>query len=72
MAITSLTMLTMGLQVGLDGRRRFIAIVPLSLAFAVFVTLVVDLDRPQGGMIRVGQQAMIDLQSSMARALEVR
>ncbi len=72
MAITSLTMLTMGLQVGLDGRRRFIAIVPLSLAFAVLVTLVVDLDRPQGGMIRVGQQAMIDLQSSVTRALDVR
>ena len=70
MAITSLTMLTMGLQIGLDGRRRFVAVVPLSLAFAVLVTLVVDLDRPQGGMIKVGQQAMVDLQASMARSLE--
>jgi hypothetical protein len=70
MAITSLTMLTMGLQVGLDGRRRFVAIVPLSLAFAVLVTLVVDLDRPQGGMIKVGQQAMIDLQANMAQPPE--
>lgn len=66
LAITSLTMLTMGLQVGLTGKRRFIAIAPLTLAFAVLVTLVVDLDQPGGGLITVGQQAMIDLQAGMA------
>jgi hypothetical protein len=36
------------------------------LAFAVLVTLVVDLDRPQGGLIKVGQQAMSTLQKNMS------
>jgi hypothetical protein len=29
--------------------------------------LVVDLDRPRKGLITVGQQAMVNLQSSMGR-----
>jgi hypothetical protein len=37
----------------------------LALAFAVLVTLVVDLNRPLSGLVKVGQQSMIDLQSSM-------
>jgi hypothetical protein len=35
------------------------------MAFAVLVTLVADLNRPQKGLITVGQHAMLDLQSSM-------
>ncbi|MDD2598885.1 MAG: hypothetical protein PHO37_06650 [Kiritimatiellae bacterium] len=49
------------------GKRRLIAVIPLILAFAVLMTLVVDLNRPQGGLIIVGQQSMIDLQNSMDR-----
>jgi hypothetical protein len=66
-AITALTMITMGAQVGLTGRRRLVAVIPFVLAFAVLVTLVVDLNRPQSGLITVGQQSMLDLQSSMSR-----
>jgi len=69
-AITALTMIVLGTQVGFAGKRRLIAVIPLSLAFAVLVTLVVDLNRPQNGLITVGQQSMIDLQSSMARETE--
>ena len=61
-AISILTLLTIGTQVGLSGERRLIAVIPLSLALAVLVVLVVDLDRPGEGLIRVGQQAMFDLQ----------
>lgn len=68
MLITVLTMGTIGLQAGLTGKRRLVAIVPLSLAFAALATLVVDLNRPQGGLITVGQQAMVDLQTTMHRA----
>ena len=64
-AITALTMITMGVQVGLTGKRRLVAVIPMILAFAVLVTLVVDLNRPQSGLITVGQQSMVDLQSSM-------
>jgi hypothetical protein len=65
-AISALTMITMGIQVGLTGKRRLVAVVPLALAFAVLVTLVVDLDRPQGGLITVGQQVIVDLQNSLS------
>lgn len=64
-AITMLTMVTMGIDVGFTGKRRMIAIIPLSLAFAMLVALVVDLNRPQSGLITVGQQSMVSLRSSM-------
>jgi hypothetical protein len=66
-AIVALTMITMGTQVGFTGKRRLVAVFPLILAFAVLVTLVVDLNRPQSGLITVGQQSMADLQISMGR-----
>lgn len=64
-AITLLTMATMGIQAGLTGNRRLPAVLPLSLAFAVLVTLVIDLNRPQNGTIKVGQEAMINVQQGM-------
>lgn len=65
-AINALAMITLGIQVGHTGNRRLIALIPLALAFAVLVTLVVDLNRPSTGLIKVGQQSMSDLESSMA------
>lgn len=64
-AIIGLTMITLGVQVGLTGKRRLIAVIPLMLAFAVLMSLVVDLNRPQSGLIIVGQQSMLDLQRGM-------
>ena len=63
--ISALAMMTMGAQAGLTRSRRLIAVIPLVLAFSVLITLVVDLDHPQKGMIKVSQQAMIDLQESI-------
>jgi hypothetical protein len=65
LAANALAMITLGTQVGHTGNRRLIALIPLALAFAVLVTLVVDLNRPLSGLVKVGQQSMIDLQSSM-------
>ncbi|MEI8593183.1 bestrophin-like domain [Photobacterium sp. Hal280] len=64
-AITALAMIAIGTQVGYTGKRRLIAVIPMALAFAVLVTLVVDLNRPQSGLITVSQQSMVDLRSSM-------
>ena len=64
-AIAALTMITLGTQIGFTERRRLVAVIPLIMAFAMLMTLVVDLNRPQTGLITVGQQAMLDLQSSM-------
>ena len=66
LAISTFCMLTMGVQIGFTGKRRLVAVIPMLLAFAVLVTLVVDLDRPQSGLIRVSQQATTDLQKSMS------
>jgi lysylphosphatidylglycerol synthetase-like protein (DUF2156 family) len=65
--IIALTMITMGAEVGLTGKRRLVAMIPLVLAFAVLVALVMVLNRPQSGFITVGQQSMVDLQRSMSR-----
>ena len=65
LAITALAMITMGTQVGLTGKRRLVAVIPMLMAFAVLVTLVADLDHPQKGSVKVGQYAMLDLQRSM-------
>ena len=66
-AMSALTMITMGIQIGTIGKRRLVTIIPLILAFAMLATLVVDLDRPQSGGITVGQQAMVNLQTNMDR-----
>lgn len=56
----------MGYQAGLSGSSRSIAVVAVALAFCTVILLVADLDRAQDGMLRVGQEAMVDLQKSMA------
>ncbi|MGB6019549.1 MAG: hypothetical protein WBF77_08125 [Sulfurimonadaceae bacterium] len=65
LAISALAMMTIGSQAGLSKSRRLVAVIPLIMAFAALTTVVVDLDRPQKGLIKVSQEAMIDLQSNM-------
>lgn len=65
LTISSLAMVTLGIQIGFSGSRKLVATIPMSLAFAVLTTLVVDLDRPQAGMTKVGQETMLDLRASM-------
>lgn len=59
--IAALVTGTVGLQIGLNGKRRLIAVTPLALTFAVLVTLIVDLNRPQGGFLTVSQQPLQDV-----------
>ena len=65
--ISSLTMITLGVQAGISRRRRLVAVIPLALAFAALATIIVDLDRPLGGVITVGQESMINLQGKMVQ-----
>lgn len=67
-AIAVVTMATLGLQVGLSGKRRLVGIVPIALAFSVLATLILDLNRPQGGFITVSQQPMLELQTKTNEA----
>lgn len=66
-AITALAMAELGYQTGLSGRRRPLSIPALALSFAAVILLIADLDRPATGMVRVSQQAMVELLDSMAQ-----
>ena len=70
LTISALTMMTMGSQARLSNSRRLVAVIPLILAFTALSAVVIDLDRPQEGMITVGQEAMIDLQKSLSKESE--
>ena len=64
-AISFLTMMVIGVQTGLQNKRHMIAILPLSLTFTVLVTLVLDLNQPQNGMIKVSQDGMVELSNTL-------
>jgi hypothetical protein len=58
---------SLGYSGGLTGSRRSPAELTLALTFAFVMWMVVDLDRPQEGFLRVSQQPMIELRSSMEK-----
>jgi hypothetical protein len=62
-------MSAMGYQAGLSVTRRSPAMLFLALAFGGVLFLIVDLDRVREGFLNVGQQAMLDLQTSMQSEL---
>jgi len=59
--VTILSMAAMGYQFGLTGQRSWPVIILLVLVFTAVILLIADLDRPQAGLLKVSQQAMIDL-----------
>jgi hypothetical protein len=60
-----LAMEMIGYHAGLANSRRSIAAVALIIGFALVLFLIADLDRPGQGMLRVSQEAMLDLRKSM-------
>ena len=64
-AVASLSLATMGYHAGLSGTRRSLAILAVAVTFSVVIELIADLDRPLEGVLRVSQQALVDLQRSM-------
>lgn len=66
------SMLTLGMvgyNAGLTRRRSPLAAVVMILVLGAVITLVVDLDRPQGGFLKVSQQPLIDLQEQIGASL---
>jgi hypothetical protein len=51
-----------GYSAGIAGRRSVLGTIVLIVALGAVLTLVIDLDRPQQGLLRVSQQALVDLQ----------
>jgi hypothetical protein len=56
-----------GYTYGLSGRRQLFSMVVLALAITIVLSVIIDLDRPRSGFIRVSQQPMIDLQQSFEK-----
>lgn len=57
----------MGYHSGLKGVPRLPAILPMALSFSVVLLLIVDLDRPQEGSLKVSQEPLTDLLENFDR-----
>lgn len=63
--VAFLAMMAVGYHTGLSGSRRSIAALFQALAFSAVLMLIADLDTPQEGLLKVGQEAMADVQTMM-------
>ncbi len=64
-AATVLSFLLVGVANSADGKRDFAAILLFALAFVAVLMIIVDLDRPQEGLLTVSQTALSDLLDKM-------
>jgi hypothetical protein len=64
-AATTLSFLLVGVASSADQKRDLLAIFLLALAFVAVLMIVVDLDRPQQGLLTVSQAALSDLLRQM-------
>jgi hypothetical protein len=64
-AVAALSLTAMGYHAGLAGTGRSLAVLAVAVTFSVVIELIADLDRPQEGVLRVSQQALLDVQRSM-------
>jgi hypothetical protein len=64
-AVAALSLAVMGYHAGMVGTRRSLAILAVAFTFSVVIEIIADLDRPQEGILKVSQQALLDLQRSM-------
>lgn len=63
--LSLLAMGMIGYHEALTNSRRSIVVLALILGFSAVLYLIVDLDRPRQGTLKVSQQSMIDLRRSM-------
>ena len=64
--IAVLGLFMLGFHSGMQGKINWVITVMLILVFSTIMMLVIDLDRPWGGLLRVSQQPMIDLINSFS------
>jgi hypothetical protein len=60
--VAALTMSMVGFQNSYNGKRNYFSALSVILIFTVVMMLIIDLDRPQEGLLKVRQQSLIDLQ----------
>ena len=69
-AATILSFLLVGVANSSDKERDQIALTIFALAFVAVLMIIVDLDRPQQGLLTVSQQAMSDLLRQMTTPVQ--
>jgi hypothetical protein len=65
LVMSLLSMGAVGYQAGLSNTSRSPVKLVMIFAFTIVLALIADLDRSQEGLLRVGQQALVDVQNSM-------
>ncbi len=60
--VALLAAMLVGYTFGVSGRRQLFSMCALALAITMVLAVIVDLDRPRSGFIRVTQQPILDLQ----------
>jgi len=63
--IALLASLLVGYSLGLAGHRSFFHVIMLALCITLVIIVIVDLDDPRHGFIRVGYQSLLDVQRQM-------
>jgi len=63
--VSLLAAMVVGYTFGLGGLRQLFWICTLSLAITLVLAVIIDLDRPREGLIRVSQQPLLDLQKQL-------
>ena len=63
--VTSLATISMGYLAGIAGKRTNLVSIALVLAFSSVIYLIIDLDRPQEGLLKVSQQPLQELRQKM-------
>ena len=66
-ATTILSFLMVGVASSSDGKRDPVTILLFALAFVAVLVIIVDLDRPQQGILNISQTALSDLLQQMTR-----
>ncbi|MGB7912657.1 MAG: hypothetical protein WCF59_10580, partial [Desulfobaccales bacterium] len=56
-----------GYGCGLSGVRKFFVTIILSILISAVIMVIIDLNRPSMGLIRVNQQRMLDLRDSLSK-----
>lgn len=59
--VTIFSMTSLGFQFGIGGQRSWAVMVLMAIAFTAVITLIADLDRAQTGLLRISQQALLDV-----------
>jgi len=62
---SALSLAMVGYSAGLKGKRSVLSAVVLTVALGIVLMLVIDLDRPQDGIINVSQRPLLDVQAWM-------